>query len=44
MTVSLSIEDPTHETAFRVVEEELTSEESESQIGEKKIEKEQTIL
>ena len=43
MTVSLSIEDPTHETTVKVVEEELASEESESQIGEKEIEKEQEI-
>ncbi|XP_028092099.1 histone H3.v1-like [Camellia sinensis] len=43
VTSSDFVEDPTHETTARVVEEELTSEGSESQIEEREIEKEQAI-
>ena len=45
MTVPSSdlVQDPTHEMIVKVVEEELTSEESEPQVGEKEIEKEQEI-
>ena len=45
MTISSSdlVQDPTQETTARVVAEELTSEESESQIEEREIEKEQGI-